>query len=57
MIGLYSKFGRVVKALALGASLERGMGSNPIVCIVFFFFVCVFVLFFGEVNSPYNPGV
>ena len=28
-----SKFGRVVKALALGASLERGMGSNPIACI------------------------
>lgn len=27
-----SKFGRVVKALALGASLERGMGSNPIAC-------------------------
>ena len=26
------KFGRVVKALALGASLERGMGSNPIAC-------------------------
>ena len=25
-------FGRVVKALALGASLERGMGSNPIGC-------------------------
>ena len=23
------KFGRVVKALALGASLERGTGSNP----------------------------
>jgi hypothetical protein len=31
-----SKFGRVVKALALGASLERGMGSNPIACILFF---------------------
>ena len=29
------KFGRVVKALALGASLERGMGSNPIACILF----------------------
>ena len=28
-------FGRVVKALALGASLERGMGSNPIACIIF----------------------
>ena len=27
------KFGRVVKALALGASLERGMGSNPIACM------------------------
>ena len=26
-----SKFGRVVKALALGASLERGVGSNPTV--------------------------
>ena len=26
------EFGRVVKALALGASLERGMGSNPIAC-------------------------
>ena len=24
------EFGLVVKALALGASLERGMGSNPI---------------------------
>ena len=32
---LWSKFGRVVKALALGASLERGMGSNPIACIIF----------------------
>ena len=32
-IGQGSKFGRVVKALALGASLERGMGSNPIACI------------------------
>ena len=28
-----SKFGRVVKALALGASLERGTGSNPVACI------------------------
>ena len=27
-----SKFGRVVKAVALGAILERGMGSNPIAC-------------------------
>ena len=27
-----SKFGRVVKALALGASLERGRGSNPLAC-------------------------
>ena len=26
------KFGRVVKALALGASLERGVGSNPTAC-------------------------
>ena len=33
---LWSKFGRVVKALALGASLERGMGSNPIACKTFF---------------------
>ena len=32
----HSKFGRVVKALALGASLERGMGSNPIACMLFF---------------------
>ena len=31
-----SKFGRVVKALALGASLERGMGSNPIACRFYF---------------------
>ena len=31
-----SKFGRVVKALALGASLERGMGSNPIACSYYF---------------------
>jgi hypothetical protein len=30
------KFGRVVKALALGASLERGMGSNPIACNTFY---------------------
>jgi hypothetical protein len=30
---VWCKFGRVVKALALGASLERGMGSNPIACI------------------------
>ena len=29
------KFGRVVKALALGASLERGTGSNPVACIHF----------------------
>jgi hypothetical protein len=27
-----SKFGRVVKALPLGASLERGTGSNPVAC-------------------------
>ena len=27
-----SKLGRVVKALALGASLERGTGSNPVAC-------------------------
>ena len=31
-----SKFGRVVKALALGASLARGMGSNPIACTLLF---------------------
>ena len=30
------KFGRVVKALALGASLARGMGSNPIACTQLF---------------------
>ena len=30
-----SKFGRVVKALALGASLERGTGSNPVACIFY----------------------
>ena len=30
------KFGRVVKALALGASLERGTGSNPVACNFFF---------------------
>jgi hypothetical protein len=30
--GEWCKFGRVVKALALGASLARGMGSNPIAC-------------------------
>ena len=29
-----SKLGRVVKALALGASLERGTGSNPVACTV-----------------------
>ena len=29
------KFGRVVKALALGASLERGTGSNPVACRFF----------------------
>ena len=27
---LSCKFGRVVKALALGANLERGTGSNPV---------------------------
>ena len=32
---LYSKLGRVVKALALGASLERGAGSNPAACNFF----------------------
>ena len=36
------KFGRVVKALALGASLERGVGSNPTAC-TFFECVCVCV--------------
>lgn len=30
------KFGRVVKALALGASPARGMGSNPIACTSLF---------------------
>lgn len=30
---LERKLGRVVKALALGASLERGTGSNPVACI------------------------
>lgn len=29
------KLGRVVKALALGASLERGTGSNPVACNFF----------------------
>ena len=29
------KLGRVVKALALGASLERGTGSNPVACSLF----------------------
>jgi hypothetical protein len=29
------KFGRVVKALALGANLERGTGSNPVTCTFF----------------------
>jgi hypothetical protein len=31
------KFGRVVKAVALGAILVRGRGSNPLACIIFFF--------------------
>ena len=30
------KFGRVVKAVALGAILVRGRGSNPLACISFF---------------------
>ncbi len=30
------EFGRVVKALALGTSLERGMGSNPIARTILF---------------------
>jgi hypothetical protein len=30
------KFGRVVKAVALGAILVRGRGSNPLACIIFF---------------------
>ena len=34
-----SKFGRVVKALALGGSLERGTGSNPVACSFFKVFV------------------
>jgi hypothetical protein len=29
------KFGRVVKAVALGAILVRGRGSNPLACIIF----------------------
>ena len=40
-IGQGSKFGRVVKALALGASLERGMGSNPIACKIFWSWLTV----------------
>ena len=35
-LGRRCNFGRVVKALALGASLERGMGSNPIGCKTYF---------------------
>ena len=31
----HRKLGRVVKALALGASLERGTGSNPVACSLF----------------------
>ena len=36
------KFGRVVKAVALGAILVRGRGSNPLACIFF----CCFLFFF-----------
>ena len=32
LLFLNRKFGRVVKALALGASLERGVGSIPTAC-------------------------
>ena len=35
-MSMVGKFGRVVKALALGASLARGMGSNPIACTLLF---------------------
>ena len=35
-VSMVGKFGRVVKALALGASLARGMGSNPIACTLLF---------------------
>ena len=35
-VSMVGKFGRVVKALALGASLARGMGSNTIACTLLF---------------------
>ena len=34
---LDSNFGRVVKAVALGAILVRGVGSNPTGCSFFYF--------------------
>lgn len=37
----------MVKALALGASLERGMGSNPIARILLFFIFYSFLLCVG----------
>jgi hypothetical protein len=43
------KFGRVVKAVALGAILVRGRGSNPLACI---FFTLFFIFFFSLVFRP-----
>lgn len=39
------KFGRVVKAVALGAILVRGRGSNPLACNFFLLDVFVVLLF------------
>ena len=40
------KLGRVVKALALGANLVRGTGSNPVACnfccVLFFIYYCYY---------------
>jgi hypothetical protein len=38
------KFGRVVKAVALGAILVRGRGSNPLACNFFLLVVVLSIL-------------
>ena len=45
------KFGRVVKAVALGAILVRGRGSNPLACN---FFLLVVVLSFWSILSTHT---
>ena len=47
------KFGRVVKAVALGAILVRGRGSNPLACI---FFVLILLYYYKKKKKIASCG-